>query len=243
MNNLVKSIFYVTFSIALFSNSAFADHKGWSFELTPYAWLAGIDADITAGARTAEVDAGFDDLIDKVDLAASLLGIAQYDQWVMYGQFDYMELSEDGDLRDGGGVEVSSDFLLATIAFGYQFDGFWEDSTFDVLFGVRYSNLDNQIDIGDSSVNSGSDIFDGLVMLRPSFYLSENWRLNPVFSVGTGDSDFIYELHPQVQYSISETIKLRVGYRRVGYDYTNENNVKYDGSIHGLTIGLGGVFN
>ncbi len=56
--------------------------KGWKFEVTPYAWLAGVEGDVTANGHTAEFKKSFSDLLDYVEWAGSLLGVARYNRYL-----------------------------------------------------------------------------------------------------------------------------------------------------------------
>ena len=44
----------------------------WEFRLTPYAWLTAIDGTTGPQGFPAEIDAGFDDIFDVLEMAAAL---------------------------------------------------------------------------------------------------------------------------------------------------------------------------
>ena len=52
----------------------------------------------------------------------------------------------------------------------------------------------------------------------------------------------IWELQPQLQYSITDNIAVRVGYRRLHYKYENDRDNEFDGEFSGFIIGLGITF-
>lgn len=72
-----------------------AQEDKWQFEITPYLWAAGFKGDVTVQGRTASIDKSFNDLLQYVDTAGSVMGRVQYGQWVLWGQADYMDLSDD----------------------------------------------------------------------------------------------------------------------------------------------------
>ncbi len=230
---------------ALLAGSAWAADGGWKFELTPYIWGVGIDGDITVRGTKVEVDAGFDDLIDKVDFGGSFLAVAQKGQWVNWLQVDYFEISDDKNVDRIGGakVEVESDTLFLTVATGIQVDGWKKGQTFDILGGLRYARMDNELTIsGVGSADRTSNIYDAVLVLRPSFPLSQRWRFNPTLSIGAGDSDLTYELQPQFQFNFTDTWAGRIGYRRLYYDTEGSSGNKFKGSFHGFILGLGATF-
>jgi len=236
----------VVFLACVFSAAqARATDDGWKFEVTPYIWAAGIDGDIEVNGREVDVDVGFEDLADKVDLGGSFLAVVQKGMWVNWLQVDYVELSEDGTVSALGGVEadIESDTLFLTAATGIQI-GLWrEGQTLDILGGIRYLRMDNELTIsGVGSFDKTTDIYDGVLVLRPSLPLGERWRFNPTLSIGAGDSDLTYELQPQFQYDFTDTWAMRIGYRRLYYDTEGSRGNSFDGAFHGFFIGFGGTF-
>jgi hypothetical protein len=224
---------------------------GWKLELTPYAWLAGMEGDVTVKGQNAEFDKSFSDLFDAVDMAGSLLAIAQYDRYLVWGQVDYISSSTDEldeeDQPQGGSLD--SEMLLGEAAVGYQFDGWMEGQTFDVLVGARALHLEHDLEVnGVGTLSDSRDLLDPMLVLRPSVPIFpskiKGLRFNPTMAIGGGgDSKLVYELQPQLQYQISQTMAARAGYRRVGYEIEgdkdgNELNV----ALAGLIVGLGVTF-
>jgi hypothetical protein len=53
----------------------------WSFQITPYLWVAGFEGDLSARGRSATVDPSFSDLVKDLDFGAMLLAELRYDRW------------------------------------------------------------------------------------------------------------------------------------------------------------------
>ena len=67
---------------------------GWSFQLTPYLWLAGINGDVEGPhGLSASFDAGIGDVLSHLDGGLMLLGEARYRRWGILVDFDYARLS------------------------------------------------------------------------------------------------------------------------------------------------------
>jgi hypothetical protein len=227
--------------------------EGWKFEITPYIWFVGIDADLTILDREVDLDVGFSDLIDKVDFAGELFLTAQKGPWVLWSQCDYMAMSDEFDvtvpsnnLTVNGDVNNDTWFLAGGA--GYQFiGGLTKNATTDVLVGVRYLSMDNEVKLSapalgvSRTVQRDTGITDAILIIRPSIPITEKLRFNPTVSIGTGDSDLVYELQPQLQYQFTDSISGRLGYRRLYYD-VDKDNVKFDGAFHGFILGLGVTF-
>lgn len=215
----------------------------WKFELTPYIWGMGIDADVEIANRSAEVDTSFSDIVDNMDMGAAFLSTAQYNSWVTWLQVDYLDLSTDFSRGSTSG-SLGSKTTVTTLGFGYQFQGWKEGQTFDVLLGVRNLRLDNELELNPGGNFSGDrDVTDPVIILRPSLQLSKRWRFNPTLSYGTGgDSESTYELQPQFQFQAWENAAIRFGYRKLGYDIESDNGNSFDGAFEGPFLGIGITF-
>lgn len=241
MSKLSKVLAVLIASLA-FTNASAESNSEWKAEIVPYVWAAGLDADVNVGNRHADVDVGFSDLFDSVDMAGSFLTSIRKDRMVIWGQFDYVGLDTDKLDNAPARGRVESETIFTTVALGYEFNGPFENSTIDVLAGLRYTGIDNEISFdGLGSAKGDKDLFDGVIVVRPYVPLTDTIAFNPTMSIGTGDSEFTYELQPQLQFQINETLVARVGYRRLYYDI-NGDRTGFQGSFHGFILGLGAQF-
>lgn len=229
-----------------------AEPKGWKFETKPYGWLAGLEGDVTVDGHKADFDKSFNDLLDTVEGAASLLQTVQYDRFLLWGQADYFQMSTDKldvDQQPQHG-SLDTKIMLGELAVGYQFDGWMEGSTLDLLVGVRSMHIKNELEIyGKGTFNKDNDILDPILVLRPSIAVFPSMlnglRFNPTLAIGGGgDSDLVYELQPQFQYQFNKYIATSLGYRRVGYRFKGEKNDdnELNVALAGLIIGVGVIF-
>ena len=240
----MAAAFAVLLAMIFTTLPARAEEDKWKFEVTPYVWAAGFKGDVTVNGREGSVDKSFSDLVKFVDAAGSVLGVAQYGHWVAWGQGDYMSLSDDLDRPPGGG-KLKSDLTIATVAVGYQFDGWKEGQTFDVMIGEQHTRLDTTLTLNGPLGFSGerkNNINDTVLVLRPSLPLSERWRFNPTLAYGKGDSDKTYTLWPQFQYQITKTWETRIGYRKLHYEFDGNNGNKLDIDLAGFILGFGAIF-
>lgn len=222
---------------------------GWQLEITPYAWLAGLEGDVTVNGQEADFEKSFSDIVDAVELGGSLLAIAQYDRILIWGQVDYFSMSTDEmDVEDQpAGGTLDSKLLLGEVAVGYQLDGWMDGQTFDFLVGARTLHMENDLALKDGRAASReNDLVDPIFVMRPSIPVLpskiDGLRFNPTLAVGAGgDADLVYEMMPQFQYEISDTIAARLGYRTVGYKFKGDNNDENELNINlsGLFVGLG----
>jgi hypothetical protein len=222
-----------------------AQSSEWRGEITPYVWLSGIDGNVTVAGQEADVDLGFDDLIDKTDAAGSIFGRLNYGRFLFVGQYDRFDLSTDElDAPRGGvdaGGELQTDTDIWTLAVGYQFNLGGGGKRLGVLVGAREISLENRLRLDGlpTTFRRDRDFTDTVVMLLPEFPLSQRWRLDFPVSFGSGDSESTWELWPQLRYRLGDSWAFRAGYRRLHYDIEDNANNKFDAAFHGLTLGFG----
>lgn len=220
--------------------------QGWSFEVTPYAWYAGMEGDIKVGGRSADFEKDASDLLDAAKLGGSMRIGASYDRFVIGALIDYFSLSTDElDVEDQPRRgTVDSDVLLTEVAAGYRVGEPAEGSSYVFAIGVRNLSLENTLssDLGPS-VTDERDITDVMVYILPSVPLFpgsiEGLRFNPVLGIGAGDSDLAYELFPQIQYDVTDSLAIRFGYRRVGWRFEGSKDNEFNTDLAGLAVGLG----
>jgi outer membrane protein OmpA-like peptidoglycan-associated protein len=221
--------------------------EGLSLELTPYFWAAGIDGKLSVGNEEVNFDRSFSDIIDNTDAAFMGLAVVSYDRFVLYADYDYLALTNDARTKRGVlfpiGTKVSADTNLdvGTYGGGYRFDTFGKN-TIDVLIGAQLTNTDVKLKAGGGKAQNKDNITDTVVMLRPSFQISERWRFNPTLAYGvSGDSDTTYTMMPQLQYQFSDSFALRFGYKKLYYKFKNNNN-EFEPAIEGAFLGVGWTF-
>ena len=226
-----------------------AEPEGWKFELTPYFWAAGLEGDVTINGHEADFEKEFSDIVDMLEIGGSLLGVAQYNRFLLWGQVDYFSQSTDEldveDQPEGGSLDTK--LLLGEVAVGCQLDGFMEGQTFDILVGARmlHTELDLELDDGQTA-SKDNDLADPILVLRPSIPIFPSkingLRFNPILAIGGGnDADLVYELFPQFQYQITDHLAARLGYRTVGYKFEDGDN-ELNINLAGLIIGAGLTF-
>jgi len=223
--------------------------EGWSFEVTPYAWLAGLEGDLTVRGQQVDFEKDASELLDAAELGGSVRLGASYDRFVIGALVDYFSLSTDElDAEDQpAGATADAKMLMTELAVGYRVDGWVEGQSFVFALGVRNLHAENDLALdGGPSLSDERDITDGMFYLLPTVPLFPNsiegLRFNPVLGIGAGDSDLAYEMFPQVQYNLTDNVALRFGYRRVGWRYEGDRGNELNVDMAGLIAGLGTKF-
>lgn len=219
--------------------------KGWTFEFTPYLWAAGIDGDVSVRGRKANINMDFSDLVKHVDIGGDFLGIARKGRFVMWTQFDYMGL----DNKDLGGAlpsdsRLQTTMLLFEAAAGYQFNGPFAGSKIDTMLGLRYGSFENKLSIQGAQAKQTRDLVDPMIVVLPRIPIYYDWlAFTMTLAVGGGgDSEFIYELQPQLEFQFSKNFLARVGYRQLHYKFEGKEDSDFDADLQGFIVGLGVTF-
>lgn len=231
------------------------ESEGWQYEFTPYLLMAGLDGTVGVQGHATDIDASFSDLLDSLE--AGFMGIfeARKGPWMLGLEAVYMKLGSDGafDITGPGGVvsvggrvDVESTMMIWQGSVGYRVLD--EVTKLDLVGAVRYMDLD--VDIGVSATfapppfsgarsASGSESWTDLVVgLRAAHPVSEKVALAGYVDVGAGGADLTYQLIAGVNWTLSETLVVKAGYRYLYWDYENGGTV-WDIAASGPYLGLG----
>ena len=247
MTSMGRSCLAATLAMGAAIAASGAEPEGWAFEVTPYAWLAGLSGDVKVNGHKAEFDKSAADLFEAFDIGGSLLAVAQYDRVLLLGQVDYFSLSTDElDVEDQpAGGSLDSDMTLGKLAVGYQFDGWSDGVTVDLLLGAQSLTLDNDLTVSGLGTESHrTDMVNPLVMVRPNMpvWPSKIGGLRfcaPLSVGGGGDADLVYDVELQVQCRVATWADVRLGYRAVGFQVEEDDQNELDVVQSGWTLGVG----
>ncbi|TLD43609.1 MAG: hypothetical protein JETT_0040 [Candidatus Jettenia ecosi] len=226
----------------------------WEFIILPYLWIMGIEGGVTVKGRDAEVDVGFDDIVDELDLAAIAHFIAKRGRWEFFVQPNYMKLSPEGEAGPID-VDVETEMLLLEFGAFYRL-GMWGERlpvSLDVLGGGRYWHIDNEIDVGvpvlgfERDVDSEKDLIDPIVGFRVGTSITKKLRFSARGDIGGFDisddtSNLSWQAVGLFEYDISQRIIAGAGYRALDIDYekgSGDDKNAFDVTIHGPVLGVG----
>ena len=215
--------------------------EGWSFEVTPLVWYAGLEGDLKVAGRSADFEKDASDLLDAAEFGGSVRLGAAYDRFVIGALVDYFSLSTDEldeeDQPKGGTVD--SKMLLTEALVGYRLDGWSDGQSFVLGLGVRNLNLETDLESNRGATFSDERDITDLMFVPLSPSRIDGLRFNPVMGIGAGDSDLAYELFPHLQYEVTDLLAIRFGYRRVGWRFEGAGDNEFNADLAGLILGAG----
>lgn len=211
--------------------------QDWSGQATLYGWGAGVTGDFTPfpGAPTLSFDKSLSEVLEDLDGALFVTGLARRGDLVLFGDLTYTSSSRSG-LTPVGPASGEVTIRSLTLAAGQRFD-VGGGTTLDVLGGLRAWSLDGQVNSAVVSVAPRADFVDPILGLRINTPLSDRWALLGYFDVGGGTgSDFTWQAAVTANYQATDNLYLSVGWRHLYLDYSDDGTV-FEGAMTGPLVG------
>lgn len=220
-------------SAAFFSATAFADTgDDWQFELSIYGWLPEVSGS-TIFPVGSDTDSGFEVQVDNILDSFQFAFLGSFDarkgKVGLFTDMVYMDLGETNKIiNEGaiGGAEIPWD---ATVHSGFDLKslvwtsaGYYRlidqpEKTFDMLAGVRYTDLEQSLDWSvsgnvadiplpgrEGDVNVSVDYWDAIIGMRGHFALGEGgWYLPYYADIGAGGTDLTWQVAGGIGYSFN----------------------------------------
>jgi len=220
----------------------------WEIRLRPYVWILSIDAEATVGGTlsslSANVDLGFDDIIDNLDFGAMGRVEIWKGRWGLTFDGLYLALSADKSFSGSRGLvdfDLDVDLGLGSVDFGLAYRLFEqqfgkEDKqslAFEPYVGLRYAYLKEEIDLTVAipgvgakgrTLGKSEDWVEPFVGGRVIFGLNDKLAISIYgdaggFGIGSA-SDLYWQIAGGVDYKLSENMTLNAGYRYLELDYS-----------------------
>lgn len=224
----------------------------WRFGVTIPLWAPGIDGDVTARGRTADVDLSFDDLTDNLEASFSIGLEARRERFGFFGNVGYMAFESDERLAGGAESDAELKFLVADGGGFFRLIKTGEECPFilEALAGVRYWSVETDLKItapgGGVLVNAEPDhhLLDPIVGLRATKYLSRKWHLDfqgdvGGFEISNDTSDLTWSASGMVSYDFTRWFTLSGGYKALALDKESGSGARERGVdivMHGVLL-------
>lgn len=207
----------------------------WRSALILYAWGLGMDGTATIRGNEVEVDKSFSDLLDDLDAALSLRFEAHKGRWGFFLDGMYTRLKPEEDTPIGT-VTVDVKSWIAEAGGLYHFN-----DTVAALYGVRYQDMDVNLEFPRRTVGAKQDWVDGFVGLRLVPVRTEKWAVFLRADVGGGDSDFVWNASLGAQYRFNRNWSAIAAYRVLAND-VEKDGFRWDVNYQGLGLAVGYSF-
>ena len=210
----------------------------WSFDVSLYGVAAGMSGDVTVKGIPANVDVGFDKVLDNLKFGAMGSARVGYDRWSLFTDVIYMDLG-----ASKGPVSVDVQQWLVQPMLGYRLCPF-----FELTAGTRYNNLSATIQgtgpLGNFRSTSGTmEWWDPVIGGRASVPLVKTLSFDVMGDVGGFDvaSELTWQALPMLNWHFSKWGSIQVGYRWLFTDYSQgsgSRQFRYNILTQGPQIGF-----
>jgi hypothetical protein len=233
------------------------DQDGWQFFMPTYLWMPGIDGDMTAKGRTADVSVDPQDVFDHTDVGIILYLEVRKQKYGFFIEPFYTVLSADSsgtsNFGDTRSVDLELEQWIATGGGFYQLvhTGGDKPLTLDVMAGARWWSMKNTLTfkgpiIGRVQGTDTTEFLDPYVGFRARQYLTRKLFVAVRGDVGGFDlsddcSDLSWQALGLVGYDFNQYFTLHAGYRALAGDYDEgggANKTSVDVVLHGAMIGF-----
>jgi hypothetical protein len=204
----------------------------WSYEMIPFLWAAGIDGHEGIGGNSSAVDASFQDLIDFVNVGASMRVMARRPPVGWFGEASYVELEVDTPTPLGT-VRTNATSTIAEGGLSYELN-----SALALYGGVRYQEADTKLQFPNNRFSDNQGWVDAIVGARWTPVVSDNWVVWARADIGGGSSDLVWLAEAGGGYRWGSRWGAYVAYRVLDTDYHN-GGFLYDIRQSGLMLGFG----
>lgn len=216
---------------------AAATAQDWSGQVTLYGWGAGVSGDFTpfSGGPTLSFDKSLSEVLEDLDAAFFVTGLARRGDLVLFADFTYSASSREGLVPLAGPASGEVTIRSLTLAAGQRFD-VGGGTTVDAMGGLRAWRLDGQVSVplAGISVAPTADFVDPILALRVNTPLAARWSLLGYLDIGGFGvgSDFTYQVAVTANYQMNDNLYLSVGWRHLYVDYSDAGT-EFEGAMSG----------
>ena len=215
----------------------------WSFDATPYLWVAGLDL---ATSRPPSEPAGVDRFDTRISAGAMFAGEVRYRSVGLFVDCAWLRLNTAA-IRPGplfSYVNLKSDFIHTTCALTYRLplEGKLQ---VEALAGARIWYVGNEFSSGAGAIPGVAAATDQawadpLVGAEVRYDLTRRWSLDvkgTVGGFGVG-ATIAWEAFGGVSYRFTDWCSATLGYRYLHENYSRDRST-FNLDAHGFLLGMG----
>ena len=220
--------------------NAAPDVDPWQFNASPYMWFLQVNGHVKVLSHSANVSVPFDEIFNHLKGPPLMLNLElRKKKFGFYTAPLYAKLSSDASEHAGpltlNGNDTIDIWIVESGAF-YQLGSWGEERplTLDVLGGVRYWNLDNNLALNDPAhiINfnhsSTLGLWDPFVGLRLQKHLTEKLSVSLTgeyggFDISTSTPNDSWEAVGELGYAFTRKFTFLAGYRAMGLNTYNQS--------------------
>jgi hypothetical protein len=220
---------------SLTSFAADNSSTGWNTDFSLYGLAAGMTGDVTVHGVKADVDVGFNTILDNLKMGAMGRFRVSNGPWAVTADIIYMSLG-----ASKGGVSANLDQWVVEPTVSYRLT-----ENVEVLAGTRYNSISGDISgpgiLPTPRIATGAqDWFDPIMGAKISLPFARTWSFDFRGDIG-GNSGLTWQAFPAMTWRFSSSGSVQAGYRWVYTDYKTGNGTnlfEYNVTTEGPQIGV-----
>lgn len=195
----------------------------WEKVITLYGWVPGLDVSINTAFGDFEASPSGGDILSNLDMAFLGTFEAHKGRWGFVKDILYVDLSESQSTPLGVLFANGKASIKMLAASGYVTYMFHESRTasYELAAGVRYFELDTKLALSAGTLPAQtnvlkSDWLDPVIGIRGRWQIGEKWSASAFADYGGfKDSSETWQVVGTFNYSISDSLEARFGYRHM----------------------------
>jgi hypothetical protein len=174
------------------------ESEPWQFTIAAPGWLAGLDGTIGVRGVNADIDVGFDQILQHLDMIFAMRAEAQKGPFGVYGEIIYIGLSDNAQInRLINNVHEEVNQTLVDGALSWRLIN-QPRGSLDLVAGTHYTNIYERLELHSDPVA----IQQASVRFVDNISAALRERLDNVIS----NSDFIEKLKNKIRTDITDRI-------------------------------------
>lgn len=217
------------------SAGATAQEQDWELTLSPYIWAAGLSGITTLGPVEGDVDVGFIDLLETLDIGAMLDARLEKGRWALQSNLIWADLGTESSQRLTQ-VKVNAAQWIVELDGHYQVT-----DNLELLAGIRYYDIRLDVEVTGAitaSPKGDKNWIDPLVGGVFSVPITGRWSFKTRGDIGGfgAGSDLSWQLWGLFDYRFGKRNSLAFGWRHLAWDYS-EGRFGMDTYMTGPVVG------
>lgn len=219
----------------------------WHVSVSPYLWMAGLDATLNIAGHQAAVHQSFADIFSNTKFGFTGMTEVRRGRIGLLTDLIYIRMGDEkaiplAHLPTNVPVQLGSTTftLMPELAYRVYSD---KRLSADALAGMRYYHLSADIAVNSGqphslSYSSGENWADAVAGARVRMHLTPKIGAFFLGDAGGGGSRPTWQIATGIGYRFRAKTTAEFGYRRLYFDRQNRTNLDVEATQQGLLVGL-----
>lgn len=219
----------------------------WHISVSPYLWMAGLDADLNIAGHQAAVHQSFADIFSNTKFGFTGLTEVRRGHMGLLTDLIYIRMGEQkaipvAHLPSNLPLQLGSTTFTLVPEFAYRV---YADKHYsvDALAGLRYYHLSANIDVNPGntpsrSYSNGDNWADAVAGARFRLHITPKMGAFLIADAGGGGSSPTWQIATGIGYKLKARATAQLGYRRLYFNRNGGSALSTEATQQGLLLGI-----